>query len=121
MADARFCKPLDTALVEWLARSHELLVTVEEAAQSAASVPRTSSSIWPSATCCGTSASGHSCFRTTSSHTAHLQSRSPTPGWTVPALPARSWLCIAAAPCPISRDTDAALRNAHRNGTRLHS
>jgi 1-deoxy-D-xylulose-5-phosphate synthase len=32
VADARFCKPLDTALVERLARSHELLVTVEEGA-----------------------------------------------------------------------------------------
>ncbi len=30
VADARFAKPLDTALVERLARSHEVLVTVEE-------------------------------------------------------------------------------------------
>jgi 1-deoxy-D-xylulose-5-phosphate synthase len=32
VADARFCKPLDTALVERLARSHELVITVEEGA-----------------------------------------------------------------------------------------
>jgi len=32
VADARFAKPLDTALVERLAREHEVLVTVEEAA-----------------------------------------------------------------------------------------
>lgn len=32
VADARFCKPLDTELVEKLARSHPLLVTVEEGA-----------------------------------------------------------------------------------------
>lgn len=30
VADARFCKPLDTALVEILARHHRLLITVEE-------------------------------------------------------------------------------------------
>jgi 1-deoxy-D-xylulose-5-phosphate synthase len=32
VADARFAKPLDTALVEQLARHHEVLITVEEAA-----------------------------------------------------------------------------------------
>jgi 1-deoxy-D-xylulose-5-phosphate synthase len=32
VADARFMKPLDTALVERLAREHEVLITVEEAA-----------------------------------------------------------------------------------------
>ena len=32
MADARFAKPLDTALVEQLARHHEVLITVEEGA-----------------------------------------------------------------------------------------
>jgi 1-deoxy-D-xylulose-5-phosphate synthase len=32
VADARFCKPLDTQLVEALAREHRLLVTVEEGA-----------------------------------------------------------------------------------------
>ena len=32
VADARFCKPLDTALVERLVRSHELVITVEEGA-----------------------------------------------------------------------------------------
>jgi 1-deoxy-D-xylulose-5-phosphate synthase len=32
VADARFAKPIDTALVEQLARHHEVLVTVEEAA-----------------------------------------------------------------------------------------
>ena len=32
VADARFVKPLDTALVERLAREHEVLITVEEAA-----------------------------------------------------------------------------------------
>jgi 1-deoxy-D-xylulose-5-phosphate synthase len=31
VADARFAKPLDTALIERLARHHEVLVTVEEA------------------------------------------------------------------------------------------
>ena len=30
VADARFCKPLDTALVAQLAAEHDLLVTVEE-------------------------------------------------------------------------------------------
>jgi 1-deoxy-D-xylulose-5-phosphate synthase len=30
VADARFCKPLDTDLVERLARDHEVLITVEE-------------------------------------------------------------------------------------------
>ena len=33
VADARFMKPLDTALVEQLARHHEVLVTVEEGSQ----------------------------------------------------------------------------------------
>jgi 1-deoxy-D-xylulose-5-phosphate synthase len=32
VADARFAKPLDTALVDRLAREHEVLVTVEEGA-----------------------------------------------------------------------------------------
>jgi 1-deoxy-D-xylulose-5-phosphate synthase len=32
VADARFCKPLDTALVERLARHHEVLITIEEGA-----------------------------------------------------------------------------------------
>jgi 1-deoxy-D-xylulose-5-phosphate synthase len=32
VADARFAKPLDTALVEQLARHHEVMITVEEAA-----------------------------------------------------------------------------------------
>ena len=32
VADARFMKPLDTALIERLAREHEVLVTVEEGA-----------------------------------------------------------------------------------------
>ncbi|SDF81020.1 1-deoxy-D-xylulose-5-phosphate synthase [Limimonas halophila] len=32
VADARFCKPLDTELVERLARQHDVLVTVEEGA-----------------------------------------------------------------------------------------
>ncbi len=32
IADARFCKPLDTDLVERLAREHEVLITIEEAA-----------------------------------------------------------------------------------------
>jgi 1-deoxy-D-xylulose-5-phosphate synthase len=32
VADARFAKPLDTALIEQLARHHELLITVEEGA-----------------------------------------------------------------------------------------
>jgi 1-deoxy-D-xylulose-5-phosphate synthase len=31
VADARFAKPIDTALVEQLARNHEVLITVEEA------------------------------------------------------------------------------------------
>jgi 1-deoxy-D-xylulose-5-phosphate synthase len=31
VADARFAKPIDTALVEQLARSHEVLITIEEA------------------------------------------------------------------------------------------
>jgi len=31
VADARFAKPIDTALIEQLARSHEVLITVEEA------------------------------------------------------------------------------------------
>jgi 1-deoxy-D-xylulose-5-phosphate synthase len=31
VADARFAKPIDTALVEQLARNHEMLITVEEA------------------------------------------------------------------------------------------
>lgn len=30
VADARFCKPLDQALIRSLAKSHEVLVTVEE-------------------------------------------------------------------------------------------
>jgi len=30
VADARFCKPLDTALVDRLAREHEVLITIEE-------------------------------------------------------------------------------------------
>ena len=30
MADARFAKPIDTALVEQLARHHEVLITIEE-------------------------------------------------------------------------------------------
>jgi 1-deoxy-D-xylulose-5-phosphate synthase len=30
VADARFCKPLDTDLVERLAREHEVLITIEE-------------------------------------------------------------------------------------------
>jgi 1-deoxy-D-xylulose-5-phosphate synthase len=30
VADARFAKPLDTALIERLAREHEVLVTIEE-------------------------------------------------------------------------------------------
>lgn len=30
VADARFCKPLDTELVRRLAREHEILITVEE-------------------------------------------------------------------------------------------
>ncbi len=33
VADARFAKPLDTALIEQLARNHEVLVTVEEGAR----------------------------------------------------------------------------------------
>ena len=32
VADARFAKPIDTALVEQLARHHEVLITIEEAA-----------------------------------------------------------------------------------------
>ena len=32
VADARFCKPLDQALVRRLAREHEVLITVEEGA-----------------------------------------------------------------------------------------
>ena len=32
VADARFCKPLDTELIEGLARHHALLVTVEDGA-----------------------------------------------------------------------------------------
>ncbi len=32
VADARFCKPLDEALIETLARDHDLLITVEEGA-----------------------------------------------------------------------------------------
>ncbi len=32
VADARFAKPIDTALVEQLARNHEVLITIEEAA-----------------------------------------------------------------------------------------
>jgi 1-deoxy-D-xylulose-5-phosphate synthase len=31
VADARFAKPIDTALVEQLARNHEVLITIEEA------------------------------------------------------------------------------------------
>ena len=31
VADARFAKPLDTALIERLAREHEVLITIEEA------------------------------------------------------------------------------------------
>ena len=30
MADARFCKPLDTDLIRQLAKNHEALITVEE-------------------------------------------------------------------------------------------
>lgn len=30
VADARFCKPLDHALIRSLAKSHEILITVEE-------------------------------------------------------------------------------------------
>lgn len=30
IADARFCKPLDTDLIRLLAREHEILITVEE-------------------------------------------------------------------------------------------
>lgn len=30
VADARFCKPLDHALVRRLAKSHEVVITVEE-------------------------------------------------------------------------------------------
>ena len=30
VADARFCKPLDNALIRSLAKSHEVLITVEE-------------------------------------------------------------------------------------------
>jgi len=30
VADARFCKPLDVALIRSLAKSHEVLITVEE-------------------------------------------------------------------------------------------
>lgn len=30
VADARFCKPLDQALIRGLAKSHEVLITVEE-------------------------------------------------------------------------------------------
>lgn len=30
VADARFCKPLDGALIRSLAKSHEVLITVEE-------------------------------------------------------------------------------------------
>ncbi|RID79215.1 hypothetical protein BRARA_A01976 [Brassica rapa] len=30
VADARFCKPLDRALIRSLAKSHEVLITVEE-------------------------------------------------------------------------------------------
>ncbi len=32
VADARFAKPIDTALIEQLARNHEVLITIEEAA-----------------------------------------------------------------------------------------
>ena len=32
VADARFAKPIDTALVEQLARNHAVLITIEEAA-----------------------------------------------------------------------------------------
>ena len=32
VADARFAKPIDTALVEQLAKHHEVLITIEEAA-----------------------------------------------------------------------------------------
>jgi 1-deoxy-D-xylulose-5-phosphate synthase len=31
VADARFAKPVDTALIEQLARNHEVLITIEEA------------------------------------------------------------------------------------------
>ena len=31
VADARFAKPIDTALIEQLARNHEVLITIEEA------------------------------------------------------------------------------------------
>ena len=30
VADARFCKPLDTGLIRLLAKEHEILITVEE-------------------------------------------------------------------------------------------
>lgn len=30
VADARFCKPLDNALIRSLAKSHEVIITVEE-------------------------------------------------------------------------------------------
>lgn len=30
VADARFCKPLDTDLIKQLAKEHEILITVEE-------------------------------------------------------------------------------------------
>lgn len=30
VADARFCKPLDTELIKQLAKEHEILITVEE-------------------------------------------------------------------------------------------
>lgn len=30
VADARFCKPLDTNLIKQLAKEHEILITVEE-------------------------------------------------------------------------------------------
>jgi len=33
VADARFAKPLDTVLIERLAREHEVLITIEEGAQ----------------------------------------------------------------------------------------
>ena len=39
VADARFAKPIDTALVEQLARHHEVLITIEEGVHRRASRP----------------------------------------------------------------------------------
>ena len=49
VADARFAKPLDAALIERLAREHEVLITVEEG--SVGGFGSLCCSIWRGAAC----------------------------------------------------------------------